>query len=272
MFTLTSNLDDCTRRLDALISRQLPFATSRALNDTAEAVRKAEIVEMRQVFDRPVPYTLNAFQIGRATKDNLVATVERKEHAGGRHYLEVQQRGGLRPKTAFESSIYYHWPGPASWENLIPGAGAALDQYGNWSKGQMTAVMAALGAMRDTASNQTKTSRATVKANRARARYYKLLGMKVPENAVAFAAWKGKVAKADLGGRKYFVPREGSALKPAIYARDSGGQLAVILALTAKEAFYKPIFKFEATAQQAAREAFPALLATRLAEAVATAR
>ena len=67
-FTLTSNMADVMARLEAVSTSQLPFAMSRALNDTAEDVRKAEIAKMQSVFDRPTPYTLNAFQIRPSNK------------------------------------------------------------------------------------------------------------------------------------------------------------------------------------------------------------
>lgn len=93
-FDLTSNIDAFMGRFEAVASRQLPFALSRALNDTAEDVRKAEVATMRRVFDRPTPYTLNAFQIRPSTKASLSAVIETRPVQGP--YLERQADGGIQ--------------------------------------------------------------------------------------------------------------------------------------------------------------------------------
>jgi len=99
-FDLSSNMTDIMGRFEAVASRQLPFALSRALNDTAESVRKAEVAAMQRVFDRPTPYTLNAFRIIPSSKSSLVAVVASKDVQG--EYLQRQAEGGVQlpPKVA----------------------------------------------------------------------------------------------------------------------------------------------------------------------------
>ena len=240
-FGLSSNLDAFMARFEAVASRQLPFALSRALNDTAEDVRKAEIATMRRVFDRPTPYTLNAFQIKPSTKANLSAAIERKATAGKRHYLEREASGGPRAMAGFERLLEARIPSTAIIRAILPADNAKLDQYGNWSSGERNQVMAALGAFRDSASNR---SAASIKR-------------------------KGNGKRA-ASISKYFVPTSG--LPQALYERTQGGQLKVILAFTAAAPNYQDRFPFEETAQQAAEQAFAGHLSLRFAEAVNTAR
>ena len=235
MFTLTSNLADCTRRLDAMIARQLPYATARALNDTAAVAKQGVVAEMVRAFDRPTPYTLGAFMTRPASKDSLVATVERKQQAVGRHYLEVEESGGPRPATALEKLMRTQLAYGGILTAVIPADNARLDKYGNWSSGQRNEVLSALGAMRDSRSNRSARS------------------LKRKKNPSTF-----------------FIPTSG--LPPAIYERTAGGQLQVILAFTAKVPVYQPRFNFAEAAQKAALGAFPAFFARRLSEALATAR
>lgn len=49
--------------LDNLAKTQVPFAASKALNEAAQKVVEAEQREMRDVFDRPKPYTLNSLRV-----------------------------------------------------------------------------------------------------------------------------------------------------------------------------------------------------------------
>lgn len=272
MFTLETNIVECERRLDALISRELPFALRDALNATAKNVYFAERDEMQRAFDRPIPWTLNAFRIEKANSQNLVAIVHQKESAATRDYLKRQATGGPRNNTGYEGQLRLHWPTADTFGALVPGNDAEIDRFGNWNKGQMTAVMAALGAMRDRQSNQTKTSRATEKAKRERKKFRKLLGMQPPKETQARASWETAIQKADVGGRRYFVPKQGSALTPAVYSRDSSGQLRVILAMTAAAPVYPVRFEFEKVARETATRAFPEHFARAMAQSLATAR
>lgn len=118
MFTLTSNLAEVEARLDDLTLRQMPFAISRTLNDTAKDVVKAQVVEMQHVFDRPTPFTLNAFRVIPSTKTNLTAVVTTKDRQST--YLPLQAEGGVDVPLKIALLIPVH---------------AALNQYGNMTKG-----------------------------------------------------------------------------------------------------------------------------------------
>lgn len=50
------------------MSRKVEVATQRALLKTAQAVKEAELAEMRRVFDRPTRWTLGAMKVKAASK------------------------------------------------------------------------------------------------------------------------------------------------------------------------------------------------------------
>jgi hypothetical protein len=232
---VTTDIDVAVTQLQSLANRQLDFAASRALNDTAEQVRKAEIMEMQRVFDRPTPWTLNAFQIKPATKGNLVAVVEEKPAVGRRDYLYREAAGGARRSTAVETLLRHKLPYEGLIAAILPADNARLDQYGNWSTGQRNEVLSAIGAMRDSTSNRTARS----------------LGRKKNPS-------------------KFFIPTSG--LAPAIYERTASGRLKVILAFAKSAPVYTPRFHFEAVAFGTAKAALATSFPKRLAEAMASAR
>lgn len=235
MFKLTSDLDATLRRLDNMTARQLPFALSRALNDTAKDIQEAERKEMQRVFDRPTPYTLGAFMVRPATKENLVATVERKDQVVGKHYLEVEEKGGPRPATSLEKLLRSRLAYSGIIQAILPADNARLDQYGNWSSGQRNEVLSAIGAMRDSTSNRTARS-----------------------------------LKRKKNPSKFFVPTSG--LPGGVYERTAAGQLKIILAFTAKAPTYTPRFNFGEVAQTVAKANLPVWFDLRMQEAIASAR
>ncbi|SDX92106.1 hypothetical protein SAMN04488238_14316, partial [Roseicitreum antarcticum] len=64
---------DFIRRSGAFVDRQLPQIEVWALNWTADDALAAVQDKMKVEFDRPTRWTLNAFQVWRATKSKRVA-------------------------------------------------------------------------------------------------------------------------------------------------------------------------------------------------------
>lgn len=78
MALVDMSIDFDTREVDSMFSsfeRQVPFATSVALNDTAKDVKKAVQVGMEKQLDRPTPFTKRGIFIKRSSKRDLVAIV-----------------------------------------------------------------------------------------------------------------------------------------------------------------------------------------------------
>lgn len=173
----------------------VPAATAMALNYTAYDAHDAIKDAMRFTFDRPTPFALNAFVVMRATPQRLVAEVKEKPSAGRRHFLKVQESGGVRPNTALEKLMQSRVATASYIAAVTPAAGARLDAYGNWSPGERNQVLSAIGAQRDRLANATPVSKA-----RGRRR----------------------------GRADYFVPKEGSKLSPGVYRREGRDPVMVL--------------------------------------------
>lgn len=157
----STNADALGRRVSNAIARQLPFATAKALTATAFDVRDEEKKEMLRIFDRPTPFTMNAFQVVPARKSTLVAEVTTKAPVGmgGFHYLRPQIEGGGRPMKRFERALLRADIGAGGFAAVIPARTATFDKYGNWSAGERNRVLSALQAQSDAWMNTTEASK-----------------------------------------------------------------------------------------------------------------
>jgi hypothetical protein len=147
---------------------QVPFATSLALNRTAN-VAKAEVVRaMQQVFDRPTKFTLNSLYVKPSNKRNLQVKVGIKDYALKAkppiEWLAPQVYGGPRRMKRFEERLRQAGVLGVG-QYAVPASGAAKDAYGNMSKGQIVAILSDLRAHFDPTQNSTRASRAK-RANR----------------------------------------------------------------------------------------------------------
>lgn len=75
-------LDEVKSWLKSIPEKQIPFAMSKAINETAKEVKADLVNEIKKVFDRPTSYTLNSVFIKPATKRDLTAIVGLKEWGG----------------------------------------------------------------------------------------------------------------------------------------------------------------------------------------------
>lgn len=89
----SSNIKQLSKGLSGEIARQVAFASVLAVNAVAKDVQLAEQDNMRDVLDRPTPFTIKSVAIQRATKRLPVATVFVKDIAA--RYLEPYEAGGL---------------------------------------------------------------------------------------------------------------------------------------------------------------------------------
>jgi hypothetical protein len=86
------------------VERQLPFATSVALNEVAFKARTALNGSTRQYFNQPVKFTETAFLVQKAKKRELVAYVFANNQQGRNRarYLRYGIQGGTRRAKGFE--------------------------------------------------------------------------------------------------------------------------------------------------------------------------
>lgn len=242
------------KRLEAYFSavqkNQLPFAVALALTKTAQHTQYKLRQEMKRVFDRPKPYTLNSTFVRPATKRSLVAEVKIKDDPFPLppvKWIKNQVYGGDRRFKAFEKLMIEKGvmpPGTVS----VPAKSARLDAYGNLSPGQLMRILSDLSAQRDPLNNATREG----KAKRARSRRKR--------NAVYFSTYP-------------VTPRVGH-LKPGVYERVNLGFGSAIrpVMLFVGRAGYAKRFRFYELGEQIARARFPWEFEQALRQAVKTAR
>lgn len=191
---------------------QIPFATAMALTRTAQDARTNVRNEMRRVFDRPTPFTMNAIYMRPATKQRLYSEVWVKSWPNQPHYLEPQIDGGARPLKRFEKILVDAGYMTAQ-ERAVPGAGAQLDRFGNVSRGQIIKIISQLKAHRTAGSDQNATDSRRSRAKRATEQYFASRG---PGSARGGHAWKNGNKSQHLP-RGIYVRRVftwGTAIKP----------------------------------------------------------
>lgn len=144
--------------------RQLPYAHSLALTNTAMFARRAMLDEFKRQFDRPKPSTLNeksgpirvkSASVSKYPNDYSEIRVKDQKQVKGDAalvYLSHQIHGGRRAEKRSEGLLrragvllpgYY----------MVAGEGAVYDAYGNISPGQMQQILSAVGAQRDALAN-----------------------------------------------------------------------------------------------------------------------
>jgi len=192
-FDLGLHLDtsDYLKGKNAIERTQLPIATMWALNDTAQEVLEHVQNRMEVVFDRPTRFSKNAFQVWRAKKGNLTASVQERPSVGRKHFLKVQERGGQRPTTGLERMLSSSLAYDGVLSAIVPAKGAKLNQFGNWAPGQRNQAISGVKGWSEVGykANTTKESRARRQSRAA-----------------------------------YFVPKKGSRLSAGIYKRTGKGQ------------------------------------------------
>ena len=141
-------INDTIRVLKDIAGRDLPYIISRSINETAKVVKEAEITEMRRIFDRPTPFTLNSLYIYPSTKTRLRGEVNVKDQAA--KYILPNVEGG--PRTMKRSERYL-----ASF--YVPGKGARVNSYGNISPGQVMQILSVLKRAPDRYQNITVQSK-----------------------------------------------------------------------------------------------------------------
>lgn len=137
-----ADIKEATRHLDGVQRKQIPFAASVAINNTAKDVQGALSTETR-VFDRPKPLTTKGTYLKRSTKASLTAEVGLKQRMFGgpvNEYLLAEVEGGTRAMKRSEILLQRAGILPAGYQTR-PGSGARMDSYGNMSRGQIVQIL-----------------------------------------------------------------------------------------------------------------------------------
>ena len=112
--TIDQDLSKATAWTKA-VQKQLPFATSVALNNVAFDARKAINAGTKGAFHVPVKFTQTAFLVQKSKKRSLAAFVYAQDKAGKdrARYLRFGIAGGTRPQKGMD----------AYFENAVPNDG-----------------------------------------------------------------------------------------------------------------------------------------------------
>ena len=102
--SVKTDVKELTKSLNRIQRKQIPFATSRAINTLAFDVRKTLQDGLDLHLDRPTPYTKRGVQVEKSTKKKLVAEVGFRSKTFGKgqgsttqaSYMKRQIEGGTR--------------------------------------------------------------------------------------------------------------------------------------------------------------------------------
>jgi hypothetical protein len=206
----TIETGDLTRIRDTFATfsdRRFSAGLATALTRTAQAVQKAEVAEMRDVFDRPTPYTLNSIFVKPAIAANLEAQAGIKDDYGGSRsalaWLRWHITGGQRTPKAFEK-LLMRAGAMHTEQRVVPGKFARLDAFGNISRGQIVQILSQLRI--DTTAGSTRSLPRVLKGdNKATAR--------AKANTI-------RRSYGRAGGRYVAFPNGRGRLKPGVYLNE----------------------------------------------------
>ncbi len=121
--SIRADVKRLTRDLGALADKQIPFATSQALNELAGIVKAAEVANLQKTFPSATPFTLKSLAILKAKKGNPTVTIFIKDKTA--RYLEPFETGGRHVLNS---------------RALLNPKDIDLNQYGNLPRGKLAAL------------------------------------------------------------------------------------------------------------------------------------
>lgn len=172
MLNLQIDDRDFIKTTNHIVRSQLPQASVWALNDTAQDILEHVQKNMEVRFDRPTRFTKNAFMVWRANKRTLSAEVRERPSVGARHYLKVQERGGVRPETGLERMLKSSLAYDGIIAAVVPAAGARLNSFGNWSPGERNQAVSAVKGWREAGYSANQTAASAKRSKGRRAAYF----------------------------------------------------------------------------------------------------
>lgn len=126
MISINVDYNNVIKALNNIADKQLPFAASVALNNTAWKVKDDEVKALNQHLDRPTPFTAKAYQVDKATKQRLIASVMARPIQA--KYLQYAVDGGSKSSS------------PKGKRPIVPAMDRYLNQYGNIPRGILPAL------------------------------------------------------------------------------------------------------------------------------------
>lgn len=122
--SVKTNTKELTKKVGRFFKKQVPFATSQAINQVAYGLRGWEMAQMPAFLDRPTPFTLKGVRYTKSNKRNLTAFVYLTEPVD--KYMKYQINGGNRL---------------AKRGRVLPAIGTKTNAYGNLPRGKSKTLM-----------------------------------------------------------------------------------------------------------------------------------
>lgn len=141
------DIDRLRKNIAGFSDRRFRATVATALTRTVKAVQGRWTQQLTGEIDRPTNRTVNAVGVTFASADKLEASVFLKDRMSGTapdQYLRPLEVGGSRVLKKFEQALLASGAMPAGYF-AVPGRSATRDGYGNVSRGQLVAVIRALG-------------------------------------------------------------------------------------------------------------------------------
>jgi hypothetical protein len=150
------------RALTELEQSQVPFATSKAINETAYQIRQQWAGIAPKVFKSPVRLTVKAAMYKKGTKSKPAAEIFIRDEAfkgnSPAQYLRAQVLGGQRRRKGYENALERIGALPQG-QYTVPGKYADIDSNGNIRSGQLVSILSQLKALHDSYQHETVDSR-----------------------------------------------------------------------------------------------------------------
>ena len=148
LINLTADVTAATKHLTLIQQKQIPFATSVAINNTAKLAQGGIRAAIARSFDRPTPYTLGGTFVRRSNRLDLTAEVGLIDKPKGANrapvkWLGTQITGGSRENTAFELALRSLGALPSGWK-AYPADRVRLNRYGNISRKLISEIIGSL--------------------------------------------------------------------------------------------------------------------------------
>lgn len=266
-------LDINTAQLQAALAAskaQFPFAMMTALNKSALQAKSDLQTRLPAVFKSPTPWVINSLHPRRpedfATKDRLAVRVSFQDRFGdGRTMVEPHVYGGTRRFKAMEARLLAAGYLPRGY-NVVPGAGATLDAYGNMSAGQISQILNVLGTYTEGGYNtaNSKTKARLAKGTR------KTYGF---EYFVSYGSIGRSTYTVNKYGEPVLVQNAKRTLAPGVYKRvyTAFGTSLKPMLMFVKRAQYKERLDFYGIGNASFNQHFPGYFDTAFQQAMKTA-
>lgn len=240
MISIKINTKSVLKQLANVKDKQIHFATSLAINRTAQKVKLKQEHEIRDVFDRPTPFIQNSQFIKFSNKQNLTATEGVKDFSFGKGIPAVKPLlaeigGGQRRLKRFEIALRSAGAIPSNYF-LVPGEKAPKDQYGNVPGSFIAKLIAYFRAFPES-------------------------GFKA--NSTAESRKKQKDGTKKLSGSSYYVGYAGQGSQLGIWRRNHAGarfsgpvKPIEPMFILVQSARYEPIYDFKFVAESTVDKEF----------------